>query len=44
LPGGRAPRAPTDSAETRGYVARIMGLLGGVGEIAMDVFEIRLVQ
>jgi len=31
-------------AETRGYVARIMGLLGGAGEIAMGVFEIRLVQ
>ncbi len=31
-------------AETRGYAARIMGLLGGAGEIAMDVFEIRLVK
>lgn len=31
-------------AETRGYVSRIMGLLGGSGEIAMGVFEIRLVE
>ncbi len=31
-------------AETRGYVSRIMGLLGGSGEIPMDVFEIRLVE
>lgn len=31
-------------AETRGYVARIMGLLGGAGEITMDVFEVRLVE
>ena len=31
-------------AETRGYVARIMGILGGAGEIpVMDVFEVRLV-
>jgi len=26
------------------YVSRIMGLLGGSGEIPMDVFEIRLVE
>ena len=31
-------------AETRGYVARIMGLLGGAGEVAMDAFEVRLVE
>ena len=31
-------------AETRAYVARILGLLGGAGEIAMPVFEVRLVE
>ena len=31
-------------AETRAYVARIVGLLGGAGEIAMPTFEIALVE
>ena len=31
-------------AETRAYVARILGILGGAGEIAVDTFEIRLVE
>jgi len=30
-------------AETRAYVARILGLLGGVGEIPVSVLEVRLV-
>jgi hypothetical protein len=30
-------------AETRGYVARILGLLGGAGDIPLQVFEVRLV-
>ena len=31
-------------AETRAYVARILGLLGGAGEIAMPSFDIALVE
>ena len=32
-------------AETRGYVAKILGILGGAGEIpVMDAFEVRLVE
>jgi transglycosylase-like protein with SLT domain/D-alanyl-D-alanine carboxypeptidase-like protein len=31
-------------AETRAYVARILGLLGGAGEIPMPGFEVRLVE
>jgi soluble lytic murein transglycosylase-like protein len=31
-------------AETRAYVARILGLLGGAGELAVPAFEIRLVE
>jgi hypothetical protein len=31
-------------AETRAYVARILGLLGGAGEIALPAFEVRLVE
>jgi hypothetical protein len=31
-------------AETRAYVSRILGLLGGVGEVPMGGFEIRLVE
>jgi transglycosylase-like protein with SLT domain/D-alanyl-D-alanine carboxypeptidase-like protein/putative Flp pilus-assembly TadE/G-like protein len=31
-------------AETRAYVARILGLLGGAGEIPVSVFEVRLVE
>ena len=31
-------------AETRAYVARILGLLGGAGEIAMPTFDIALVE
>ena len=31
-------------AETRAYVAKILGLLGGAGEIAMPSFEIALVE
>jgi hypothetical protein len=30
-------------AETRGYVARILGLLGGAGEIPVTILEVRLV-
>jgi hypothetical protein len=30
-------------AETRGYVARIMGILGGAGTIPVDTFSVRLV-
>jgi soluble lytic murein transglycosylase-like protein len=30
--------------ETRAYVAKILGLLGGAGEIAGPAFEIRLVE
>jgi soluble lytic murein transglycosylase-like protein len=30
--------------ETRAYVARILGLLGGAGEIAMPSFDIALVE
>jgi hypothetical protein len=31
-------------AETRAYVARILGLLGGAGVIPVDAFEVRLVE
>jgi soluble lytic murein transglycosylase-like protein len=32
-------------AETRGYVARVLGLLGGAGEpAALDALEVRLVR
>jgi soluble lytic murein transglycosylase-like protein len=31
-------------AETRAYVARILGLLGGAGEIAVPTFDVRLVE
>ncbi len=32
-------------AETRGYVAKILGILGGAGEVPVqDVFEVRLVE
>jgi soluble lytic murein transglycosylase-like protein len=31
-------------AETRAYVARILGLLGGAGEIPVQSFEIALVE
>jgi soluble lytic murein transglycosylase-like protein len=31
-------------AETRAYVARILGLLGGAGEIPVVGFEVRLVE
>jgi soluble lytic murein transglycosylase-like protein len=30
--------------ETRGYVARILGLLGGAGDIPVQSFEVRLVE
>lgn len=30
--------------ETRAYVAKILGLLGGVGDAAMPTFEVRLVE
>jgi soluble lytic murein transglycosylase-like protein len=30
--------------ETQAYVARILGLLGGVGELAAPVLEVRLVD
>jgi soluble lytic murein transglycosylase-like protein len=30
--------------ETRAYVARILGLLGGAGEISVPTFEIALVE
>jgi soluble lytic murein transglycosylase-like protein len=30
--------------ETRAYVARILGLLGGAGDIALPSFEVRLVE
>jgi hypothetical protein len=29
-------------AETRAYVARILGLLGGSGDLPVNVFEVRL--
>jgi hypothetical protein len=35
---------PARHPETRGYVARILGLLGGAGEAAGFAFEIRLVE
>ena len=31
-------------AETRAYVAKVLGLLGGAGEVAVPVFEVRLVE
>jgi hypothetical protein len=31
-------------SETRGYVARILGLLGGAGDMAVGAFEVRLVK
>ena len=31
-------------AETRAYVAKILGLLGGVGDLASPTFEVRLVE
>jgi len=31
-------------AETRAYVARILGLLGGAGDLALPAFEVRLVE
>ena len=31
-------------AETRAYVARILGLLGGAGDIAVETFDIALVE
>ncbi len=30
--------------ETRGYVAGILGMLGGAGEIAEQSFEVKLVE
>ena len=30
--------------ETQAYVARILGLLGGAGDMAMPTFEVRLVE
>ena len=31
-------------AETRAYVAKILGLLGGAGDLAVTRFEVRLVE
>ncbi|MEJ7749919.1 MAG: transglycosylase SLT domain-containing protein [Thermoleophilaceae bacterium] len=31
-------------AETRAYVAKILGLLGGVGDLTAEAFEVRLVE
>lgn len=31
-------------AETRSYVAKILGLLGGVGDLVLQTFEVRLVE
>ncbi len=31
-------------SETRGYVARILGLMGGAGDIPVQSFEVRLVE
>jgi soluble lytic murein transglycosylase-like protein len=31
-------------AETRGYVAKILGLLGGAGQIPVIAFDVRLVE
>ena len=31
-------------AETRSYVAKILGLLGGAGDIAVSALEVRLVE
>ncbi|MEK6328534.1 MAG: lytic transglycosylase domain-containing protein, partial [Actinomycetota bacterium] len=31
-------------AETRAYVAKILGLLGGVGDVAVTSLEVRLVE
>ena len=31
-------------AETRAYVAKILGLLGGAGQIPVAAFEVRLVE
>ena len=33
-----------DYPETQGYVARILGLLGGAGELIAPVLEVRLVM
>ena len=31
-------------AETRGYVAKILGLLGGAGQIPVEAFDVGLVE
>jgi soluble lytic murein transglycosylase-like protein len=31
-------------AETRAYVAKILGLLGGAGDLVMEAFDVRLVE
>jgi soluble lytic murein transglycosylase-like protein len=31
-------------AETQAYVAKILGLLGGAGDVTLDLFEVRLVE
>jgi hypothetical protein len=31
-------------AETQAYVAKILGLLGGAGDLTLDLFEVRLVE
>ncbi len=31
-------------SETRAYVTKILGLLGGAGDVAVDAFEVRLVE
>jgi soluble lytic murein transglycosylase-like protein len=31
-------------AETQAYVAKVLGLLGGAGDLTLDLFEVRLVE
>ena len=41
---GRSLRRRPSLRETQAYVAKILGLLGGVGDLAVETFEVGLVE